>query len=214
MQGDRVIVPDYPKADTGQLSVSAWVWMTSFARMPIFQNWSAHGWWAAPRSTGQFFFGVADDTYLIVGVRAQNGECEDLREYGKSFPRGQWQHVAFVADGASLHLYRNAVQIGQIPCEGAASHPCLKNLGIGCLTDEFGVRLNPEQVEGPGFWSGRLDEIAIFNHALERGASATTVYRTGDHRGTLGRQVINTRATSPAAPSDRTVEWKGGKTMT
>ena len=48
------------------------------------------------------------------------------------FPLQQWQHVAFVADGSVVHLYRNGIQVAASPCDGVYKVPPLKHLTIGC----------------------------------------------------------------------------------
>jgi len=76
---------------------------------------------------------------------------------------GEWQHVAFVADGAQLRLYRNGMQVGSVPYPGLAP-PDLKPLGIGAKP----AGVDQKRVRGPsGFWHGRIDELAIFNHAVD-----------------------------------------------
>ena len=165
MGGDYAIVPDYPKTETGQLSVSAWVWATTLdPYAAIVQNF-----WASPsgrENTGQFFLGTDDKLGLTVIMRQQNGvEAMIFGGNGKVLPRGQWQHIAFVADGAVLRLYHNGVEVGMTPYHGIARQPLSnKGLGVGCQTDEIGASPRPDMLSA--LWTGRLDEIAIFNHAL------------------------------------------------
>ena len=66
-----------------------------------------------------------------------------------------------------LHLYHNGAEVGAAPYQGISrqSYPKVpKALGIGCRASEADVLATP-----PGYWDGRLDEIAIFNHALTAG---------------------------------------------
>lgn len=74
------------------------------------------------------------------------------------FPLGAFQ---FVADGSTLRLYRNGGEIGAAICEG---------LGSGGNSDlGIGVKLGPQGTPAahhPGFWDGRIDELAIFHRAL------------------------------------------------
>ena len=160
-------MPDYPKADNNQLSVSAWV--LAFALNPysaIVSNWS-------PRSSdraqiGQFFLGITDKFDLEVGLIDQSGGEVVAREGdGKVLPRGAWQHVAFVADGTVVHLYRNGIEVAAQSYRGITRQPLPKGLAIGCDMDRAGAGPAPAPTS-PGFWDGRLDEIAVFNHALAR----------------------------------------------
>ena len=72
MIGDHAVVPDYPKTETGQLSVSAWVWAHGLDPWAtIVQNW-----WAPPAATkpaGQFYLGVNGQSGLWAAVGQQNG---------------------------------------------------------------------------------------------------------------------------------------------
>jgi len=68
-------------------------------------------------------------------------------------PRWQWQHVAFVREGENVRVYLN----GQLDLETKASATTLPNLRQ-CF---FGGRSDNE-----ANWEGRLDEIAVFDRAL------------------------------------------------
>jgi hypothetical protein len=55
-------------------------------------------------------------------------------------------------------LYHNGVEVGASRYNGIARETLHKELGIGCCATTPGHDTYP--------WHGRLDEIAIFNHAL------------------------------------------------
>jgi hypothetical protein len=157
--GTYAIVSDYPQSENRQLSVSAWVWTISGGDWAsILENWSYPG-------RGQFFFGMDDSSNLIVQLRTDtNGQVIRVNEMsGSTRGRHTWQHVAFVADGNMLRLYRNGAEVGTVPCTGPDPESLLKGLFIGCNRNEASTE--PHSVR-PGFWNGRLDELAIFNHAL------------------------------------------------
>ena len=159
--GDYVIVPDYPKMDNCQLSVSAWVWAMSFNQwVSIVSNWSAS---PSYHNFGQFFLGALDGVLYLTVKQSDGTEIGASERNGTVMPRGRWQHVAFVADGTMLRLYRNGVEVAASPCGRLAHEPTPKGLGIGCETDESSDGPLPQ---GPCLWYGRLDEIAIFQHAL------------------------------------------------
>jgi hypothetical protein len=153
----HTIVPDYPKATNNQISVTAWVRADSRPRWAsIAKNW-------APGEIGQFHFGLYEDHGgLEVQIAGADGEEAQIKET-KPFPLTEWQHVAFVADGNSLRLFRNGIEVAKGSHHGLAA-PTLKALGIGAKP--AGARR--KKLRGPsGFWDGRIDELAIFNHALE-----------------------------------------------
>ena len=64
---------------------------------------------------------------------------------------------------AMLRSYRNGVEVDALPCRGVVRQTAYKILGIGGYTDEFGTRSSSFL---PVAWNGRIDELAIFNHAL------------------------------------------------
>jgi hypothetical protein len=159
---DYAFVKSYPKTETGQLAVSAWVWAFSVdAWRAIVGNW----YYSAGQSpnVGQFSFGLGQFQQLEAGIWQPDGKPVTVSEHGKILPRSQWQHVAFVADGAVLHLYRNGVEVDTAPYNGISRPAFPQCLSIGCHMDKDAVA--PRQ--GDGFvWDGQLDEIAIFNHAI------------------------------------------------
>jgi hypothetical protein len=162
MGSDYASVKNYPKAENGRLSVSAWVWHCSI------DPWATivGNWYCSPSykdEIGQFGFGANGSLELSAQIHQQDGEIVRVCERGVPLPRSCWHHVAFVADGAVLHLYRNGVEVGEAPYRGIIRQPIPECLSIGCAMDKDGIRPRPENACP---WNGWLDEIAIFNHAL------------------------------------------------
>lgn len=162
---DYVVVPDYPKAKEGALSVVAWVFAKSRPRSAtIAKNWSRE-------EHGQFHFGLCGDTgQLEVFVSDSEGREISVREKNP-LTIGRWQHVAFVADGRTLRLYHNGVEVNSVEYSGLRSDPRLKTLQIGGEIARDRGLLDPQsQVDDdPAFsdyWHGRIDEFAVFNRAL------------------------------------------------
>ncbi len=127
-----VIVPDYPKAAKGQLTVAAYVFAESRPeRATIASNWTT-------KLGGQFCFGLHDlDGDLSVILRSSNGSDVVLREgLAKPLPLYQWQHVAFVADGSTASLYRNGVEVASQTCAGIIQQNDVRHLAIGCRADQ------------------------------------------------------------------------------
>ncbi|MBB3209523.1 hypothetical protein FHS27_005363 [Rhodopirellula rubra] len=161
-----VVVSDYEKTLTNQLTVSAWIRPESRPRWAaIAKHWSvelADGEGANVGLGGQFHFGLHEDSGdLEVQVRDSNGLICKLRE-GSPISLNTWHHVLFVADGKTLSLYRNGNLLDQVPCEGVAKDGPNK-MGIG-------GKLNPQctdaDARNPGYWHGRIDELTIFHRAL------------------------------------------------
>lgn len=157
--------PRYPLA-TDRLTVCAWVRASSRPRWAsIAKHWT--------KNTGQFQFGLhGDEGDLEIQVLNQEGEKIGVREH-IPFPLGAFQFVAFVVDGSTLRLYRNGGEVGSTACEGLVSKGT-SDLGIG-------VKLGPEgqpATHHPGFWDGRIDELAIFHRALTA-EELTLLYQSG-----------------------------------
>ncbi len=160
--GDYAIVPDYPQTDNDQLTVSAWVWASSLAPdAGIIQNWSSSE--TLDVTIGQFALAVHNNRHLLAAVHQPNGEQVTVIEASQPLPCHEWCHVAMVADGSLLRLYRNGVEVGSAAYDGIARQQPVRNLSIGCTLDASGAK---PRSPGQGFWDGRLDEICIFNRAL------------------------------------------------
>ena len=173
--GDYVIVPDYPKAQNDQLTVSVWVMAETrpFYAM-IAANWGGSDH-PEPNITGQFHFGLCgQDGDLAVQMTQHDGQWAQAREGAtQPLPVGIWQHVAFVADGKTIRLYRNGVEVASAPSNGIIPKPPMQSLAIGCKTDDSGKEVSPNI---PAYWQGRIDELAIFNAAL----SAETIRKLSE----------------------------------
>jgi hypothetical protein len=151
-------VPSYPQAEGDELSVVAWVSARSRPRWAsIAKNWAGSEQW------GQFHFGLYNDSgELEAHIQDSSGQEITVKDR-VPLPLGAWHHVAFVADGEMLLLYRNGRQVSGERYERLISDPRIKALAIG-------TKLNlaadaPDHIDF-NMWDGRLDEIAIFNHAL------------------------------------------------
>jgi hypothetical protein len=154
--GDHARIPYVHRSVDGRLSVVAWVLAESRPRWAsIIKRWGEPG----DRS---FHFGLhGDDGDLEVHAARPDGE-ESLAREGRPLPTGRWHHVAFVADGEALHLYRNGAEVARTRSPGLR-RGAINVAGVGVKLDRAGER--PDSYE-PGYWHGRLDEIAIFPRAL------------------------------------------------
>jgi len=153
---DYVIVSDYPKPES-TITVSAWVRADSRPTWAsIAKNWATQ--------KGSFHLGLyQDDGDLQVTIGEADEGTADVREGAASpFPVGSWQHVAFVADGSELRLYRNAVEVGSAPYDGTLK-TTRPGLGIGVKLNNGGTAPN---VGLPAYWDGRIDDVRIWSRAL------------------------------------------------
>jgi len=166
LAGDRVIVPDYPKATGDQLTVSAWVLATGRPGWAMIAcNWSA----PLPDNSdrGQFHLGLyRRDGDLFARVIQPDGKQAQVREGDlQPLPLFSWQHVALVVNENSLSLYRNGRLVSSIDCAGMTRNTPTAALGIGCRTNATGTDAITDTPSSL-YWQGRIDELAIFNQAL------------------------------------------------
>jgi hypothetical protein len=158
-QGTYAVAQQYPQADGNALTVSAWIYARSRPRWAsIAKNWAGGN-----QDHGQFHFGLYEDggelEAHMVDDKGQEVTVRDLLP----LPLNAWHHVAFVADGTELRLYRNGAQVDAKPYQLLHFDPRIKALAIGTKLNLSGDA--PEERDF-NMWDGRLDEIAIFNRAL------------------------------------------------
>ncbi|MCX6922186.1 MAG: immunoglobulin domain-containing protein [Verrucomicrobia bacterium] len=184
---NNVIAPDYVKP-TNTMAVSAWVWAASRPTWAsIVKNWGNS-------QPGQFHFGLNGDAgqlsnYITDGASNAVSIVESV-----PLPLNNWQHVAFVADGARIRLYRNGLEVGvSAPYDGMLVTPTMTSLGIGAKTDNTGTVVD---VAAPGYWHGKLDDLGIWCRAL----SADEVF--GLYRaGLSGKGIAQASAVKPVTLS-------------
>lgn len=152
----------YPQAKGNMLSVAAWVYANSRPRWAsIAKNWAG-----GDEDKGQFHFGLFQDGgELEVHIFDSSGKEVFVSDH-EPLPLDKWHHVAFVADGSMLRLYRNGQEVA-----AAAYHQMQRDPRISALAIGTKLNLRGEAPEEHDFnmWDGRLDELAIFNHALTAG---------------------------------------------
>jgi hypothetical protein len=162
---DYALVPDYPKADKGRLSVVAWVYADSHPSYAgIAKNFGLSG-------RGQFSFTLMNETTaqnregdLGVYLVQPDGKQIILREGAEHpLPLYQWQHVAFTTDGATARLYRQGREVASIQHNGLRYPVLQKSLSIGV---KIGDDDHTPAVDHPSYWSGKIDELAVFNDTL------------------------------------------------
>jgi hypothetical protein len=149
----------YPQTEGNTLSVAAWVYARSRPRWAsIAKNWAG-----GDVHHGQFHFGLFQDSGELEAHIIDGGGKEVVIRDSVPLPLNAWHHVAFVADGTRLRLYRNGVEVDSKLYQGIHADKRIKALGIGTKLNLLGTE--PEELDF-NMWDGRLDELAIFNHAL------------------------------------------------
>lgn len=163
--GAYIRVADYPKS-TGALSGSCWVFAESLPRRAtIASN-------ATEQIDGQFQLGLLRDTgKLRLQMRDSAGAKAEVHSISP-FPISEWQHIAFSADGTTLRLYLNGEEINASPC-GPVGETDIPSLFIG-------AKSNNRKSVCDHFWHGRIDEFALFDHALTA-KDIQTIYQNSEN---------------------------------
>ena len=153
----RLLLPDYPAAQTGELTVAAWVFAHDASPFgTVAKNWS-------DAKRGQFYMGLWDgEDNLAAQIQQPDGTVVRAEEY-EPFPLGRWTHVACVVNDSTLRLYRDGAQVAWTSCRGLITTPAMKSMGIGYKAGDDGI--SPSNGRS-GYWDGRMDELAVFHRAL------------------------------------------------
>jgi hypothetical protein len=149
----------YPQATGNTMTVAAWIYARSRPRWAsIAKNWAG-----GDHDRGQFHFGIYEDSgELEAHIVDSSGEEKVIRD-SVPLPLYTWHHVAFVADGSVVRLYRNGIEVNSKPYRELHRDPRIKALAIGT---KLNLRGDAPEERDFNMWDGRLDELAIFNHAL------------------------------------------------
>lgn len=155
------VVPDYPKAQTDELTVTAWIYAESRPCWgSIAKNWGHKN---EARFRGQFHFGL----YAFTGqLEASINDKDDQEVFAidsEPLPLHQWHHVALVVNSSSLNLYRNGVLVSHSKCNGLKGNPDIRPLAIGT---KLGNATNQPAVTHNSFWDGLVDDLAIIHRSL------------------------------------------------
>jgi hypothetical protein len=151
---DYVRIPNWPKALNGTMTFSAWV----KADVPSAGAFVAGGG-SAVDGVGQFALNVTNtlDARGAVEnkfyVRAQGRD-------GVVLPTNAWQHLAVVANGTSLILYRNGAQQATVAYNGTLCNPTnVLSLGALLVPDDSAVQYGTS-------WQGKMDEVVYWTRGL------------------------------------------------
>ena len=163
--GAYIRVADYPKS-TGALSGSFWVFAESRPRRATIASNSTQ------EEYGQFQLGLLRDTgKLRLQIQDSSGTKAEVRS-NSSFLISEWQHIAFSADGTTLRLYLNGEEVSANPC-GPVGETDVPALFIG-------AKFINGKLAADHFWHGRIDEFALFDHALTA-EDIKTIYQNSEN---------------------------------
>ncbi|GAB5442096.1 MAG: hypothetical protein Fues2KO_24450 [Fuerstiella sp.] len=153
-RGGRVDSP--PALSTGQFSLTAFVYLEAPAHSAMIATNLHDG-------QGNFSLCLDENGLLRAAVRSSDGDVSSI-EGGSVLAPKTWRHIVVTADAEQLKFYED----GKL----AASAPCAAMADSDSDTVWFGTDAKATQV-----WDGRIDEVALFDRALNEEEIAT-LYRT------------------------------------
>ena len=157
--GDYVIAPRTPDSDSNQLSASAWLFVDDrgFYSQIVGEGGS--------RNNCRLKITMLRYDQVFLGcVAPKQGEICILHNTGSNeeVALKRWYHLALVADGSNAHLFLDGVEVQTKSCDGVLASPPGGYLLLGCDNLDH----DPTKLSPASFWSGRVDEFAIFHRAL------------------------------------------------
>ena len=192
---EHVIVDDYPKTTSGQLSVSVWARAVSYgmdAGPLIVGPFIVANWWNCGQPNREVGYCLFLSGYRKLSVCVSNPTASFASIFDKAdFPRAIWQHVAFVADGKTLRLYRNGVEVAVAQCRGILTELFPKRLHIGSYWGELHSKPEGEDLCANVGRAARRN--CPFQPRAQPGASAAVVYRIE----TINRNALIERRVMP-----------------
>jgi hypothetical protein len=124
----------YPQANENVITVAAWVYAKSRPRWAsIAKNWAG-----GDDDRGQFHFGLYEDSGELEAHIVDSSGKEIVILDKVPLPLYQWHHVAFVADGSTLRLYRNGREVDSKPYRELHKDPRITALAIGTKLNLLG----------------------------------------------------------------------------
>jgi hypothetical protein len=155
--GDHVIVPAWPRAANGVMSMSAWVWADA---RPDWASILCGG--SGIDGVGQFTANLYPGTGDFVAFVQSSSRLQTGIREGVALPLGEWQHLAMVADGALVRIYRNGTPVGSTAYNGTLFNPA-NSLSMGATLAADG---DWPHLTSPDYWEGKLDEVAYWTRSL------------------------------------------------
>ncbi len=152
-----VLAPNAVPTGTMDLTISAWVWADAANTWgTIVKNWGNS-------SPGAFHFGFDNTSGRISNYL--NAPTDGPLIAPTVLSLNTWHHVAFTYSGGSATqtLYIDGVQVAQRLTAPADLDALGPNMSIGVKTDNTTLAAD---ANAPGYWDGRIDDLAIWNEVL------------------------------------------------
>jgi hypothetical protein len=166
--GDDYIAASAFPAAKATMTLSAWVFAEARPnRARVACGGSGNG------GIGQFMLCLEGDAGDLHGYILNSiGRQVDFREGAANpLPTNQWQHVALVADGAQLRVFRNGAELGVVDYDGT--------LFQSANAFSIGARLTADDSAAEsGWWQGKIDDVGYWTRGLTPSEIAS-IYAAG-----------------------------------
>ncbi len=142
-RGGRVDTP--PPLRTGQLTLATFVYREANSLGGIVAT-NIH------KDGGNFSLALNEQGVMQATIRNSDGRLLSVSS-DSVVALQQWRHVVMTADGDIVRLYEDGRQVASAPCSPVTE-------------SEAGVLWFGTNSDGMQLWDGRIDEVALFDHAL------------------------------------------------
>ena len=150
-------VAGFPITDNGRFSITAWIYADSRPRRGTIAKIGSM------KNDGLFSLGLFRKTGELKGHIGSITGKEITVKSPYPIEIKKWQHVVLTADGSKLKLYINGESVAETSYNSTNFNPKSKTLGVGaCISTDTAQ-------EGHSVWDGRIDELAVFDYALDAG---------------------------------------------
>ena len=153
-RGGRVDSP--PALSTGRFSLTVFVYLEAPAHNAMVATNLHNG-------QGNFGLSLDENGLLQAAIRSSDGDVSSIAG-GSVLPLKTWRHVVVTADGEQIQFYEDGTLVTSKPCAAMAASDS--------DTVWFGT-----DAEATRVWDGRIDEVALFDRALNEEEIAA-LYRT------------------------------------
>ena len=158
-ENEEKLVAEHIEMEENALTLALWVYPVSFDGNASEARFISKASSIAASDHDWMLGNDGDGSALRFRIRnqANNNEVTTFSSEEGLLPLNEWSHVAATYDGITIRLYHNGVQIASTTSPGTFIQDPSINIGIG----------NQPLNAGNRALIGRIDEIFIYNRALE-----------------------------------------------
>lgn len=169
---------------TKEVTVSAWFYVDSFDPQTLVSTYEGGGYWLG--------FGDGNDLWWIVNTEESGVVTVPVLHEGLT-PR-QWHHVTGTYDGQAAKIYLDGALRNRVNASGLIRYEYPDYVTLGA---DAGTSTSPDS-GCPRYLKGGLDEVRIYDTALEYGQVMDDRFRCPAEPGLLPPSEVNASLALPA----------------